>query len=114
MRRHLLTFALTGLFGALLLSSDASACCHKKRACAPAPCAPVACVQPAPCPPPAPVCEPCPPPTGCCKKKFNLFGGLCHKRRACAQPAVVVCASPAPVIYAPAPSPQGAPSGQGY
>lgn len=75
MRRPFLTLALTGLLGSLLLSSDAAACCHKKKACAPAPCA-----MPAPCPPP-PVCyepAPCPPPRKKCgglfKKKHHGCG----------------------------------------
>jgi hypothetical protein len=105
MRRHLLTLALTGLFGAFL-TADAQAC-HKKK-CTPA-CAPVvACA-------PAPVCEPCPPPPVCetPKKKCGLFGGhkiklggLFHHKKACA-PATVACAT-----WAPAPSPQVYPSGQ--
>lgn len=88
MRRHLLIPALLGLFGGLLLSSDAEAC-HKKK-CA----APVACVEAAPAPCPVP--EPCPPKKGC-GHKFKLFG---HKKRC---KAVEVCAAPCvtPVAYAP-------------
>jgi hypothetical protein len=111
MRRQLLTLALTGLFGALLLSSDASAC-HKKRCKAPATCT----VAVAPCPPPAPVCAPAP---TCAPKRKHLFAGLCHKKKACATP--VVYAAPAPCntcatpTYAVAPSYQSVvPSGQGY
>src|SRR5689334_10374981 len=111
MRRQLLTLALTGLFGAVLLSSDASAC-HKKRCKAPATCTVVA----APCPPPAPVCAPAP----TCHQRKRLFGGLCHKKKAC--PAPVVYAAPAPcntcatpTYAAPAyPSYQSVPSAQGY
>src|SRR5579863_8293425 len=99
MRRHLWTLALTGLFAGLVLTTDASACCHKKK-CAPAPCAVVTCPAPAPCPAP----EPCPPRNGCCGKR-KLFSGcfqgfkgfkLCKKKQVCATP--VVCATPAPVI----------------
>ena len=112
MRRQLLTLALTGLFGTLLLSSDASAC-HKKRCKAPATCAPVATVEVAPCPPPAPVCEPAP---KCGHKRWKLFGGLCHKKKVCATPVVYAaptCAPCAtPTIY---PSYQSvAPSAQGF
>ncbi len=35
MRRHLLMAALTGLFGSLLLASDAGACCRKRQSCTP-------------------------------------------------------------------------------
>ena len=96
MRRHLLTAALTLAFGLVMMAADASACCHKKKACAPAPvCQPVC----EPCPPPAPVCEPCPPPKKHCggHKLFARRG--CHKRQA---ECVVVYAAPA----APCPSGQ--------
>jgi len=91
MRRQLTTLALAALFGGLMLSSDASACCFKKKCkqpCAPPPCAPAVCV--APCPPPAPCVQTCAP-----RKK--LFGGLCHKKQACAP--VGYCATP---VYQPA------------
>jgi hypothetical protein len=110
MRRQLMTLALTGLFGAIALSSDASACCHKRQRCAPAPCV-AACPAPAPAPCPAP--EPCAAPARKCCFKMPKFHGFCHKRQACAAP--VVCETPvaAPVYYAPAPSPQVVvPSGQ--
>jgi hypothetical protein len=113
MRRQLLTLALTALFGAVLLSSDASAC-HKKRCKAPATCAPVQTVAAAPCPPPAPVAQPAP---ACAPKRKHLFAGLCHKKKACATP--VVYAAPAPCTtcatptYAPTYAP-AYPSGQGY
>lgn len=105
MRRQLLTLALTGLFGTLLLSSDASAC-HKRRCKTPATCAPVQTVVVAPCPPPAPVCEPAP---KCGHPRRKLFGGglFHHKKQACATP--VVYAAPAPVA-----SCQTCPSAQGY
>ncbi|WP_406695065.1 hypothetical protein V5E97_28915 [Singulisphaera sp. Ch08] len=109
MRRQLLTLALTGLFGTLLLSSDASAC-HKKRCKAPATCAPVATVVVAPCPPPAPVCEPAP---KCGHPRKKLFGGLFHKKRVHA--TQVVYAAPAPCDTCAAPSYQSVvPSGQGF
>jgi hypothetical protein len=110
MRRHLLTLALVGAFGALLLSNDAQACCHKKRCPQP-----TCCVVPPP-PPPPPVCEPAPCPPA---KKCGLFHrggcgharprlGFCHKKAACAPPCAV-----APVYYA-APTPQAYyPSAQG-
>ena len=120
MRRHLLTLALTGLFGAFL-TADAQAC-HKRK-CTPA-CAPVVACAPAPvcepCPPPAPVCEPvvCEVP----KKKCSLFaghkikmGGLFHHKKAACAPAPVVCetAAYAPT-WAPAPSPQVYATGQAH
>jgi hypothetical protein len=101
MRRNLWTLALAGLFGSLLLASDAGACCHKKKCAEP-------CAAPAP--------EPCPPAPKC-GHKFKLFGHK-HKKAVCC-PAPVVCATP--VEYAPAVMPSGqfpsgqAPSGQaGY
>lgn len=105
MRRQLLTLALTGLFGTLLLSSDASAC-HKKRCKTPATCAPVQTVVVAPCPPPAPVCEPAP---TCFRPRKKLFGGLCHKKQAC--PTPVVYAAPTCTSCA---TPTILPSGQGF
>jgi hypothetical protein len=75
MRRSFVTLALAGLLGGVLLTADASACCHKKRACAP-PCPPAPCAMPAPCPPP-PCYEPCPPPR---KKCFGGGLGLFKKR----------------------------------
>lgn len=111
MRRQMLTLALTGLFGAVLLSSDASAC-HKKRCKAPATCAPVATVVVAPCPPPAPVCAPAP---KCGHARKRLFGGglFHHKKQVVAAP--VVYAAPAPCNTCNAPSVQTVvPSGQGY
>ena len=57
MRRTLLTLALAGFFGATLMSSDASACCHKHKCAAPA-CAPAPVCAPAPAPEPAPACPP--------------------------------------------------------
>ena len=80
MRRHLLTSALALTFGVLMLASDASACCHKKRAA----CAPVAYCPPAPCAAPAK--------KHCFKMPKIKRGGLCHKKAACP-----------PVVYAPAP-----------
>lgn len=81
MRRHFLTLALVGLFGAFL-ASDASACCHKKKQA----CAPVAC---APAPVPVVECAPPPPPVVACapvKKKcgFKMPKLGCHKKKACA------------------------------
>jgi hypothetical protein len=122
MKRQLLTLALAGFFGAMVLSAgSASACCHKKATCAPATCAPVACepAPPPPPPPPPPVVE-CPPPKKCCGicgRKFRLFGhGLCKKKAACA-PTVCVTpvAYPVPVYVAPTPQayPTGQASGQG-
>lgn len=108
MRRHLLTLVLTGVFGAFALVSDASAC-HKKK-CAPAPAcapAPVVCAAPAPV-----VCEPAPAKKCCFKKAggHKLFaGGFCHKKKVCAEPVVVACPAPAPMVV---PSAQAAPSGQ--
>ncbi len=107
--RTLTTLALAGLFGALLLAGDASACCHKKKvACAPA-CAPA----------PAPVCEPAPAPVceapakkhcGGFKMPKMKFG--CHKKAA---PACETAYAPveyaAPVYAAPQSSPQA--TGQG-
>jgi hypothetical protein len=89
-RRQLTTLALAALFGGLMLSSDASACCFKKKC--KQPCAPTVCVAPvpAPCPPPAPCVQTCGP-----RKK--LFGGLCHKKRACATVAYCAPGYPAPV-----------------
>jgi hypothetical protein len=88
--RHLTTLALAGLFGGLLLTSDASAC-HKKKCYCPPP-APV-CV-----PPPPPVCEPvaCAPKKSCHFKMPKIKFG-CHKKAACA-PVAYECA--APVSYA--------------
>jgi hypothetical protein len=115
MRRHLLTLALFGAFGAFVMVSDAQAC-HKRKctpACAPAPCAVVEPCPPPPCPPPAPVCEPvCAPKKHCfsfkmpklCMPKLNL----CHKRTACAPVCEPACGGAAPVAYsAPVASPQG-------
>jgi len=92
MRRHLLTLALVGMFGAFL-ASDANAGCHKKKACAP--CAAPVAYAPAPCPPPIAVveCAPCPPPivvVECapvkkkCHFKMPKMGHGCHKKAACA------------------------------
>ncbi|WP_435005305.1 hypothetical protein P12x_003200 [Tundrisphaera lichenicola] len=107
--RHLTTLALAGLFGGLLLASDASAC-HKKKCPAPAPVcepAPVVC-EPAPV-----VCEPAPVVCETPKKKCHFkmpkmkFG--CHKKAECAPVAYEYAA---PVHYA---TPQATPqaSGQG-
>ncbi len=81
MRRHLLTSALALSFGVLMMASDASACCHKKKAACPAPvaCAPVECA-------PAPKKH-------CFKMPKFKKGGLCHKKQA------VACET---VAYAPA------------
>jgi len=98
MRRNLMTLALAGLIGSLVLASDAGACCHKKKCVEP--CA-VTCPPP---PPPAPVCEPCPPPAKC-GHKFKLFGHK-HCKKACAP---VVCETP---VYAPTYAPVWS-SGQG-
>jgi hypothetical protein len=118
MRHLLLTLTLAGLCGALLLSSDASACCHKIK-CAQPTCTPTC--APAPAPAPAPACEPvaCPP------KKCGLFGGhklfgCCHKQKCAAPPPppTPVCevapACPAPIPCSPCayPSYQAAPSPQ--
>lgn len=116
MRRTILSFAAMALMG--FLATDASACCHKKKAaCTPA-CAPAPVVECAP----APVCAPAK------KKCFGgglkmLKGGLCHKKAAAcapvayAAPACNTCGETyaAPVTYgAPQASPQGwaAPTGQ--
>lgn len=115
MRRQFLTLVLTGLFGALLLSSDASAC-HKKRCKTPQTCVTV--VQPAPvcapapvCPPPAPVCQPAP---KCGHPRKKLFGGLFHHKKQVVA-TTVVYAAPAPCTSCPTPSVQSVvPSGQGY
>jgi hypothetical protein len=65
--RHLMTFALAGLFGSLLLVGDASACLKLKCAC------------PAPAPAPAPVCAP-----KICHWKMPKFKlNFCHKKAAC-------------------------------
>ena len=108
MRRFLLTFVT--LSAAALFASDASAC-HKK-ACTPA-CAPVAVCAPAPVVECAPVVAECAPVKKCCFKmpKFKMpkFGGLCHKKAACAAPvACEPCAAPA-VYEAPMASPQASP-----
>ncbi|HWE40511.1 MAG TPA: hypothetical protein VG406_28445 [Isosphaeraceae bacterium] len=90
MRRHLLTAATLGVFGLLAVAGDASACCHKRKACAPTPCcAPAPCVVVEPPPPP-----PCPEPVACCppKKKHCFSLKLFHHKKRC-QP---VCATPAP------------------
>jgi hypothetical protein len=87
MRRTILTGALAGVFGLLMLVGDASACCHKRRAaCAPAPCA-----APAPC-----VATCAPARTGCCGHKVRHRLGLCHKKRAACAPAPVCYAGPMP------------------
>ena len=104
--RFLSTLALAGLFGALLLTSDASAC-HKKAVCA------------APCPPPAPVCEPAPAPV-CeapakkCHFKMPKLKFGCHKKAVC-EPVCATVEYAAPVYAAPQASPQasGQASGQG-
>jgi hypothetical protein len=93
MRRHLLTLALAGFFGAFFTATEAQAC-HRPRC--PQPCA-VECP-----PPPPPVCEPCPPPAprcglfahrgGCGHRRLFSGGGLCHRKPAC-EPA------PCPVVY---------------
>jgi hypothetical protein len=117
MRRHLLTLALAGLFGAFL-TADAQAC-HKKKctpACAPVACAPAPVCEPCPPPPPPPVCEPCPTVCETPKKKCGLFGGhklkmgglFHHKKAACAPAAVAY------TTWAPAPSPQVYSSGQAH
>ncbi len=92
MRHHFLSLALVGMFGAFL-ASDATAGCHKKKACAPAPCVTSIAYAPAPapvyCPPPAPVY--CPTEVVECapaKKKCHFFkmpkmGHGCHKKSAC-------------------------------
>jgi hypothetical protein len=90
MRRRLLSSALVGLFGVLLLAGDARACHGHKKHCAPAPCVmpcpPPPCPPPPPPPPPPPVCVPvcapvyvptCAPKHGC-GHHFKLFGH--HKR----------------------------------
>jgi hypothetical protein len=101
MRRSLLTLAFAAAFG-LFLTADASACCHKKAACA----------EPVVCAPPAPV--------ECAPAKKHCFSGFkmpkfklgCHKKAAC-EP-VAVCETPvvyeAPVYAAP----QAVPSAQTY
>ena len=104
--RHLMTFALAGLFGGLLFASDASAC-HKKKCPCPAPapvCAPVVVCAPAP----APVCEPV---EKKCHFKMPKMKFGCHKKAACAP--VETCATPTyyPTYAAPMSSPQA--SGQG-
>src|SRR5947209_3707260 len=100
MRRYLIAVAVVGLLGALS-ASDAQAC-HKKK-CA----APTACVEPCP-PPPPPVCVPCPPKKKC-HFKMPKFGGLCHKKPACAPAPCPVAYESAPVYAAPQGSPQGSP-----
>ena len=106
MRRTLLTLAFVGICGAFL-SSDAGACCHKKKvACTPA-CAPAPVCEVAPAP--APVCAPAPV-AECAPAKKHCGGGFkmpkmhfgCHKKAACA-PAAVYAPAPVPV-YAPAPA----------
>jgi hypothetical protein len=120
MRRQLLTLALAGVLGALLVS-DARAC-HKAKCphkCAPA--APV-CAEPCPppCPPPAPVCAE-PVAKKSCQPHFKLschlpkihMGGFCHKKAACPEPAPVCESAPAPYATAQVvPSAQVQPSGQ--
>ena len=108
MRRHLTTLALTGLFAALFMVSDASACCHKRQRCA-APCPPAPCVVAAP--------APCVQTAGCCgRQRRRLFagGGLCHKNRAVCAPAPCGYGMPMTGGYAVMPSAQVMPSGQAY
>lgn len=113
MKRHLLTLALAGVFGVLAIS-DASACCHKKKACP----TPTACAVVEPCPPPPPVCEPvcAPAPKKCGLFKHNagcghkkMGGGLCHKKKATCAPVAYESPCGAPVY-----GPVSYPSGQGY
>ena len=109
--RHLSTLALAGLFGALLLVSDASAC-HKKKCPCPAP-APVCAPAPAPvcAPAPAPVCET---PKKKCHFKMPKMHmpkfSLCHKKAApVCEPT---CAAPVYETYAtPQASPQASHQG---
>jgi hypothetical protein len=95
MRRHLLVLTIAGLFGALVLASDASACCHRTACPTPVVCAP----------PPPPVCEP----VVCKPKRCGLFGGhklfgCCHRPK-CEPPPAPVC-EVVPMAPAPIPSPQ--------
>ena len=102
--RSLSTLALAGLFGGLLLVSDASAC-HKKKACT---CpAPVVYCAPAPvvCAPAPVVCAPAP--VACAPKAkhpFTMPKFSLHKKA----PVCVTYGYAAPVTYA---TPQA--SGQG-
>lgn len=113
MRRHLLTLALAGFFGAFFTATEAQAC-HKPKC--PKPCA-VECPPP---PPPPVCCEPCPPPApkcglikhrGGCGHKKRFAGGLCHKKPAC-EPAPCPVAYGAPVYAAPQATAQAHASGQ--
>jgi hypothetical protein len=101
MRRHLVSAVLAGLFGLLMMASDASACHCKKKACPPAPCA-------APCPAPAPCPEPCAPaPCSRPRRQLKLFSCFKHKK-SCAP--TTACATPAPCNPCGSPvtaSPQG-------
>lgn len=102
MRRHLVSAVVAGLFGLLLMASDASACHCKKKACpAPAPCA-------APCPPPCP--EPCPPPPCKPKKHHKLFSCFKHKKTcapvACAPAPCAPCGTPVAMASGQVPSGQ--------
>ncbi len=77
MRRLILGLATAALFG--FAASDASACCHKKAACAPAPVA---------CEAPAPTCAP----VKKCHFKLPKMKFGCHKKAACAPaPACNTC-----------------------
>src|SRR5271165_1785 len=91
MKRHLLSFVLSGLVGTLAFAGNAQACHKRSCACQPAP----TCVAaaPAPCSYEAPVCEPtCAP-----RKHCGLFASLrglrlgFHKRAACAEPVAAPC-----------------------
>jgi hypothetical protein len=102
MKRHLLTWILSGFVASLLLVGNAEAC--HKRTCA---CAPVTCAVyvPAPCPPPAPVCVPVCQPV-CAPRKcgglFSFFRGFrfgCH--RICAPPPCPVPCGDVVVYNAP-------------
>ena len=113
MHRFILTFAT--LAAASFFAGDASACHHKKAACAPAPvaaCAPAPVVECAP----APVVAECAPaPKKCCFKmpKFHMPKMGCHKKAAvCAPAPVCETYAPAPVYAAPQASPQVMPTAQ--
>ena len=81
--RHLMTLTLGGMLGACLLVGDASACCHAKKTCQPAP---VVCAQPVK--------------QHGCGHRTKGCGGLFHNKRKCSTcaPRVATCGYAAPMM----------------